>query len=463
VKESEAQSLAERLQQRCAGEVLYTEFERAARATDFGGMYNIMPALVVRPSCVEDIQVALRFAAERGLTVNVRGMGHSQSAQGLGSGLTLDMTALNRITGLDAFGRSIEVEAGATWREVVEMSFEWALLPVALTYALDTTVGGTLSVGGIGSAAWSYGPQVDNVLYLDVITAEGELVRCSQEHERSLFDAVRAGLGQSGVIARVGFPLRPSGSHMLTRAFVYRDLNDLLRDAELLAAELDPQRFFAVRLGVDPLNPSSLMAVLCIGQAVEAAPSTLHDDLPALRHGFEAPARRDPTWTRDGVPGHPFFRVYGAPHLSPFGKRDKHPWVDLLFPLSAAPAALTKLASNVSGVLQHGTSEIIFIRRGPNPAPLLIVPHGTLIMGLGMFATFEAAEVERAATLMQAYAREMLACGGKRYLSGYFGPQESAEWAEHYGHDWTTFCAAKSRLDPTGRFESPLIKWPRGS
>jgi hypothetical protein len=79
-------------------------------------------------------------------------------------------------------------------------------------------------------------------------------------------------------------------------------------------------------------------------------------------------------------------------------------------------------------------------------------------MGLGMFSIFSADDAEQAAIVMQSYAREMLACGGKRYLSGYFDPG-SVDWAEHYGAAWPSFCAAKSLYDPERRFESPLLRW----
>ncbi len=446
------------LQQHCVGEVLHSQAERDARATDFGGMYRATPALVLRPACVADIQAALRFAAARGLTVGIRGMGHSQSGQGLATGLLLDMTSLGGIVALDRSSRSIEVEAGISWRAVVDATFAQGLLPVALTYALDTTVGGTLSVGGIGSAAWSYGPQVDNVLYLDVVTADGELARCSLEHERELFDAVRAGLGQCGVIVRAGLGLRACATHIETRAFVYRDIDDLLRDAERLAAALDPQRLLAVRLGPDPLGQVGLMAVLFIGRDFPSHASSGDENWPTLHHGFEAPSRRDPTWAPDGNPGHPFFRVYGTPHLAPSGSPQKHPWVDMLYSLSAAPAALATLAANPNRVLLQGAAQLIFVRRAPSPAPLLATPSRNLLMGLGMFSIFGADDAERAAAVMKGYAREMLACGGKRYLSGYFD-LDSIDWVEHYGEAWPTFCAAKSLYDPARRFESPLVRW----
>jgi cytokinin dehydrogenase len=459
VEESRAEAYCRQLQRRCVGEVLDSVIEREARATDFGGMYRVVPALVVRPHCIADVQAALAFATEHSLTVSLRGMGHSQSGQGLGPGLSLDMTSLSRVTSVDEAKRSVEVEAGATWRAVVDATFEERLLPVALTYALDTTVGGTLSVGGIGSAAWSYGPQVDNILHLDVVTADGQLVRCSSQRDRALFDAVRAGLGQTGVIVRASIPLRAFGRQIHTRAFVYRDLDALLGDAATLARELPAECLFAVRLGQDPLNRTGLMAVMCIGQALDDD-SEQRTDFPRLHHGFEAPARLDPTWTPAGLPGHPFFRVYGAPHLKPGGASNRHPWVDVIFDLSSAPAALSKLARNPGGLLQQGTAEIIFMRRGSNPAPLLITPGGGLSMGLGMFSTFEAADSVRAVSIMQSYAGEMLACGGKRYLSGYFAHRECAYFAEHYGETWATFCAAKARFDPEHRFQSSLVDWP---
>src|SRR5262245_59234494 len=119
-------------------------------------MVRVTPAIVLRPGSVEDIQEALRLAATSNLTVGVRGAGHSQSGQGLGAGLLLDMTSLNRVVHFDASERLIEVEAGILWRNLVDATFASGLLPQALTYALDTTVGGTLSVGGVGAMAWNH-------------------------------------------------------------------------------------------------------------------------------------------------------------------------------------------------------------------------------------------------------------------------------------------------------------------
>jgi cytokinin dehydrogenase len=463
VDPSDLAACREMLRARCRGEVFDAPAELDARATDFGGMVRVTPALVLRPACVEDVQHAVRCAGERNLTVGVRGMGHSQSGQGLAAGLLLDMTSLHRVVGLDRDRPAIEVEAGITWRAVVDATFAHGLLPVALTHALDTTVGGTLSIGGIGSAAWNYGPQVDNVVSLDVVTSEGNLVRCSLEQARDWFDVVRAGFGQFGIIVRAAFTLRPCAPMLESRTFVYQDLDDLLRDVRSVTNDPVPERLLTVRVAPDPLRAGSLMAALLVGHDVSSDDAAHDSTLPTLHASYEPPRQRHPTWTPDGFPGHSFFRAFGAPHLVAAGSQPKNPWVDFVYPMSSASAALATLAQNPSQVLHHGPAVLIFVSRGPNPAPLLVTPEDGLVMGLGVFPTFAKDDSERAADSMQSYARTMAGCGGKRYLCGYFGPTQTTDWALHFGDAWSLVCDAKRRCDRTRRFESRLVKWPAPS
>ena len=70
------------------------------------------------------------------------------------------------------------------------------------TNYLGLSVGGTLAVGGIGGSTSRYGMQTDNVLELDAVTGDGHELTCSAESNPHAFDAVRAGLGQCGIITR---------------------------------------------------------------------------------------------------------------------------------------------------------------------------------------------------------------------------------------------------------------------
>src|SRR5690606_11460395 len=201
--------VAAELRRYCRGEVLGQGTAALADySRDFGSICERVPALVLRPADDMDVVSALRIAAEHEFPITTRGAGHSQSGQGLGSGLVLDMARLDRVLSLRADDSLVEVQGGTSWRQVVDATWRHGLVPIGLTHALDTTVAGTLSVAGVGGESFRCGPQVDNVAYRDIATLEGRVLRCSLSEHRELLDLVRAGLGQCGVILRVGYPLR---------------------------------------------------------------------------------------------------------------------------------------------------------------------------------------------------------------------------------------------------------------
>src|SRR5206468_3223190 len=102
-------------------------------------------------------------------------------------GVVIDMSGLNRIVSMSR--QSILCEAGCTWAQVVERTAPEGLSPPVLPDFVQLSVGGTLSVGGIGGASFRWGAQTDHVLALDVVTADAELVRCSPQQNPDLFDA----------------------------------------------------------------------------------------------------------------------------------------------------------------------------------------------------------------------------------------------------------------------------------
>ena len=96
--------------------------------------------------------------------------------------------------------------------------------------ALMLSVGGTLSVGGIGETSYRDGCQVDHVSELDVVTASGDLVTCSQERDDELFRMMLAGLGQCGIIVRARLRLVQAPGHVSLRTLNYSDLETLVAD-----------------------------------------------------------------------------------------------------------------------------------------------------------------------------------------------------------------------------------------
>jgi FAD/FMN-containing dehydrogenase len=111
---------------------------------------------------------------------------------------------------LDDRARAPAADDGATWAEVLGVTLPQGRTPPVLPDYLGLSVGGTLSVGGVGGTTWRLGVVSDHVLELEVVTSRGETVTCSPVVHRRLFDAVRAGLGQVGIVTRATLRLVPA-------------------------------------------------------------------------------------------------------------------------------------------------------------------------------------------------------------------------------------------------------------
>jgi cytokinin dehydrogenase len=171
----------------------------AAAADDFGHIIHKHPQAVLKPTSIADIVQLMRWAGSRGLKVAPRGEGHSTFGRAMtDGGVVLDMRALRTIHHLQS--DRMVVDAGATWSTVLDATLPYGLTPPVLTNYLELSVGGTRAVGGIGGTTYRHGMQTDNILAMSAVTGDGRELACSPSSNADLFDAVRAGLGQCGVI-----------------------------------------------------------------------------------------------------------------------------------------------------------------------------------------------------------------------------------------------------------------------
>jgi hypothetical protein len=225
------------------GQLLVDAADLTAAADDFGHIVHRTPIAVLVPASVADIVTLVRFARQHGLQVaGARGIGQSHSTQGQSEvlgGVVIDMAALatiHEINECDAL-----VDAGVHWIDLLTETVPLGKSPPTLTDYIDLSVGGTLSVGGIGGQAFRQGLQVDNVLELDVVTGTGELVTCSPWENTGLFEAVRAGLGQFGIIVRARVRLVPVPSMVRIYTGNYDDLGTFTGDQLELVREPRPR------------------------------------------------------------------------------------------------------------------------------------------------------------------------------------------------------------------------------
>ncbi|MEV1246242.1 FAD-binding oxidoreductase [Nonomuraea sp. NPDC050022] len=168
------------------------------------------PAYVLRPESVEDVQAGVRFAAGAGLSLSVRGGGHSFAGFGtLDDGVVIDLGKLADVEVIDKERHLVRIGGGATWGQVVA-----ALAPHGLAISSGDTkgvgVGGLTLSGGIGWKVRKYGLALDNLVTAEVVTAGGQIVQASEEENPELFWAIRGGGGNFGIVTAFEFAAHPT-------------------------------------------------------------------------------------------------------------------------------------------------------------------------------------------------------------------------------------------------------------
>ncbi|MCA9431729.1 MAG: FAD-dependent oxidoreductase, partial [Candidatus Omnitrophica bacterium] len=169
-----SQSLAAELQSLIQGEVHSTKEALTEVSTDFGRLMEKRPKVLVKPETSEEVAAVLKYAYEHDLPVSTRGEAHSQTGQSLvEDGIVLSSRGMNKILKIDEADMTADVQAGVVWGDLVKELDPLGLVPRVLTNNLGVTLGGTLSMAGLGVASFRYGAQGDNVLELEVVTATG--------------------------------------------------------------------------------------------------------------------------------------------------------------------------------------------------------------------------------------------------------------------------------------------------
>jgi FAD/FMN-containing dehydrogenase len=190
------------------------------------------PAVVVVAACVEDVVLAVRYAAEQDLPVAVQATGHGTAR--LADGALLLVTS--RLTGvrIDAETRIARIEAGAKFAAVLPAAQEHGLAPLLGSTTDVGAVGYTLG-GGFGWLGRRFGLCSDSARSFDLVTAEGELVHAAADENAELFWALKGGGGGSlGVVTSMELELYPVtdvyAGNLLYPAFMARDVLRRFRD-----------------------------------------------------------------------------------------------------------------------------------------------------------------------------------------------------------------------------------------
>ncbi len=185
-----------------------------ARRID-NAMIDRRPALIARCAGVADVLSAVRFARKHEVLVSVRAGGHNVAGNAVcDGGLVIDVSPMKGIR-VDPAGRTVQAQAGVTWGE---LDAEAQAFGLATTGGVISTTGiaGLTLGGGVGWLNGRFGLACDNLIAADVVTADGQFVRASEQENADLFWGLRGGGGNFGIVTAFEYRLHPLGPIVLS-------------------------------------------------------------------------------------------------------------------------------------------------------------------------------------------------------------------------------------------------------
>ncbi|MGH3646908.1 MAG: FAD-binding oxidoreductase [Micromonosporaceae bacterium] len=327
-------------------------YERA-RVIWNGGIAR-RPALIARCTGTADVIEAVRFAREHDIPASVRGGGHAVAGHALcEGGLLID---LSRMTGVrvDPLRRTASVQGGCL---NAHLDRETQALGLAVTGGIvsHTGVGGLTLGGGIGHLMRAYGLTIDNLRSCDVVTAAGELVLASEEHDPELFWGLRGGGGNFGIVTSFEYDLHPLGPTVLAGMLGY--------PMDQAAAVLSCFRDYAA----EAPDEVGLMANLRLAPPLPVIPESLHGQpIVAVVASYAGPVAEGEQALRP-------LREFGQPVFDAIGPK---PYVAFqqMFDAAFPHGRHYYWKSRKLGPLSYEAIEVVVERAGTITSPFSSVP-----------------------------------------------------------------------------------------
>jgi cytokinin dehydrogenase len=426
------------------GVIYIDDATRTAVADDFGHIVRRKPLAVLKPGSIEDIVRLIRFARQFKIRVAGRGQGHSCYGQSqVEAGVVIDLSTLNQIHAIGS--DRVEVDAGVLWSQLLRATLPQGLTPPVLTDYLELSIGGTLSVGGIGGATHRYGVQVDNVFSLQVVTGEGKLETCSGDRNRELFQAVLAGLGQCAIIVRATIRLIPAATGARVFQLFYDNLTDFTADQTLLISD---RRFHYVEGQIVPRDGGGWRYLL------EAASFYTPPNLPNnnfllmglsyIRGQERIEDKSYFDFLNRLAPTVEFLKSIGVWSYP-------HPWINLFIPGTAVVSYISQLVATLT-LADTGQSPVLLypVNTDRFKLPLFRVPREPIAFLLAILRTAvppDKATVGRLITDNRRLFESNRDLGGYQYPVGAI-PFSQSDWRQHFQPLWSRFVGAKRRFDP---------------
>ncbi len=227
----------------------------AARAI-WNGLIDRCPAAIARCLGVADVLAALAFAREHDLPVSIRSGGHNIAGLAVNDGsLMIDLSRMRGVR-VDPAARTAHAQAGCLLSDVDRETQVHGLAAV-LGFVSTTGIAGLTLGGGFGYLTRRFGWTCDTVRSMEAVTADGRVVRASEEEHPDLFWGLRGGGGNFGVVTNIEYQLYPVGPQILGGAMAWRgeEAPAVLEAYRTLLAEAPPEMTCVAALRKAPPAP----------------------------------------------------------------------------------------------------------------------------------------------------------------------------------------------------------------
>ncbi|HKA60239.1 MAG TPA: FAD-binding oxidoreductase [Gemmatimonadales bacterium] len=219
----------------------------------WNGAIDRRPRLIARCIGTADVVAGVRFARDHDLEIAIRGGGHNVAGTAVcDDGIVIDLSAMRGVR-VDAKSRKAWVQGGALWGDVDRETQAHGLATTGGIVSHTGVAGLTLG-GGVGWLMRKQGLTIDNLLGVDVVTADGEHLRASEDEHPDLFWALRGGGGNFGVATSFEFRLHPVGPTVLAGPIFWdaADAREVLRYYREFIRDAPDDLGTVVRFGTAP-------------------------------------------------------------------------------------------------------------------------------------------------------------------------------------------------------------------
>jgi L-gulonolactone oxidase len=208
---------------------------------NWGGNVSARPARQVTPASVEELVAAVRMAAEDGLRVKAVGTGHSFTSIAATDGVLIGPQLLTGVRNIDRNAMTVTVEAGTPLKRLNAALAREGLSLTNMGDIMEQTVSGATSTGthGTGRESASIAAQIKA---LELVTADGSVLTCSEKEHPDVFAAARVGLGALGIVTAITFAVEPL--FLLTAREEPMPLERVLAEFDQLWAENEHFEFY---------------------------------------------------------------------------------------------------------------------------------------------------------------------------------------------------------------------------